>query len=104
MEKITNTQYLKVGSQTNVGVVKSIEDNAWFTTTDGFSHNVNDEHILLSEETLPVARVNNGNVFGTNNWYTFFCPNRKCGTQLSNSGDCPLCKQKIDWTELTLTN
>jgi len=48
---------------------------------------------------LKVVRVNNGKVFGRENWYTFFCPNKRCGTQLSYTGDCHLCNQKIDWTD-----
>lgn len=44
--KITNTQYLKKGMNTNVGMVKSIQDNAWFTTTDGFSWNCQTQEIF----------------------------------------------------------
>lgn len=38
--KITNTQYLKSGDKTNVGIVGKIHDNKNFTTTDGWSYNL----------------------------------------------------------------
>lgn len=39
-KRITNTQYLKVGTVTNVGIVSQIYDNKNFKTLDGWSHNL----------------------------------------------------------------
>ena len=39
-KRITNTQYLKVGTVTNVGTISQIYDNKNFKTTDGWSHNL----------------------------------------------------------------
>ena len=39
-KRITNTQYLKVGNLTNVGIVKAIHDNKSFLSSDGFSYHV----------------------------------------------------------------
>lgn len=47
MEKtITNTQYLKKGSITNVGRVVEIHNNQSFKTDDGFSHHLKEEKII----------------------------------------------------------
>lgn len=45
---------------------------------------------------LKVIRVNHGKAFGKYNWYTFYCP--KCGKILESKGDCPKCREKIDWS------
>ena len=48
--------------------------------------------------------VNHGNVFGTKNWYTFYCPH--CGSQITNrssncEGSFPTkgCNGAIKWNE-----
>lgn len=78
MGKITNTQYLKKGMHTNVGIVKSIQDNAWFTTTDGFSHSVNEEVIVMGSiigkictDTWNDSRVAITEKTGESNYYKF---------------------------------
>lgn len=49
---------------------------------------------------LQVKSVNHGNVFGTENWYTFYCP--ECGSQVVRETDTDNscnCGQKIFWSE-----
>lgn len=47
MKRITNTQYLKVGSMTNVGRVTRIHDSKGFQTADGFSHHLDEDFVTL---------------------------------------------------------
>lgn len=46
MKRITNTQYLRKGDKTNVGVVKEIHDNKNFTTTEGWYYNLNETEVF----------------------------------------------------------
>lgn len=41
-----------------------------------------------------ITVVNHGNVFGNNNWYTFYCPH--CKEQLQVKEKCK-CNKKINW-------
>lgn len=43
---ITNTQHLKKGCTTNVGIVKTIHDNQNFTTTEGWYYNISETQIF----------------------------------------------------------
>jgi len=57
----------------------------------------------VNNSAYKVKRVNNGNVFGTGTWYTFYCG--KCGAQLlprakKCEGTCSFikgCGAEADW-------
>lgn len=50
-KRITNTQYLRKGYVTNVGVVKVIHDNKNFTTTEGWYYNLDEtETFIISKK------------------------------------------------------
>ena len=66
------------------------------------------DNIVLSDVSSSTALepkiVNHGNVFGTKNWYTFYCPH--CGSQITNrsancEGSYPTkgCGGAIKWNE-----
>ena len=59
---------------------------------------------VSSSTALEPKVVNHGNVFGTKNWYTFYCPH--CGSQITNrsancEGSYPTkgCNGAIKWKE-----
>lgn len=45
MNRITNTQYLKKGSKTNVGLVVAIHDNKSFKADDGFTYHLEETEV-----------------------------------------------------------
>ena len=64
---------------------------------------LNKAHVSSSTALKPKV-VNHGNVFGTKNWYTFYCPH--CGSQITNrsancEGSFPTkgCNGAIKWNE-----
>lgn len=64
---------------------------------------LNKAHVSSSTALEPKV-VNHGNVFGTKNWYTFYCPH--CGSQITNrsancEGSYPIkgCNGAIKWNE-----
>lgn len=60
--------------------------------------------LVSSGTALEPKVVNHGNMFGTKNWYTFYCPH--CGSQITNrsancEGSYPTkgCNGAIKWNE-----
>lgn len=52
------------------------------TKDEGMTVSPNDSKPIVSSSAIEPKVVNNGNVFGTGNWYMFYCGN--CGSQLSS--------------------
>lgn len=46
MKRITNTQYLKKGTKTNVGKVVAIHDSKSFQAEDGFSYHLDETEVF----------------------------------------------------------